>query len=57
MVGLLEDLQNSNITELDLKVWVRYLRPTTRRAWQAIEYFWNEDVDTISRFSPRSRPA
>ena len=51
MVGLLEDLQNSNITELDNEVWVPYLEPTTRRAWQAVEDFWNRDVDAISSFS------
>ena len=51
MAGLLEDLQNSNVTELDNEVWVTYLRPTTRRAWQAVEDFWNGDVGAISRFS------
>lgn len=50
MVGLLEDMQNANVTELDKKVWLPYLQPTTRRAWQAVEDFWNGDVNAISRF-------
>jgi hypothetical protein len=50
MVGLLEDMQNSNVTGLDNDVWVPYLRPTTRGAWQAVENFWNGDVNAISRF-------
>jgi hypothetical protein len=54
MVGLLEDLQNSNITELDSNVWVPYLKPTSRRAWQAVEDFWNGDAEAISRFSVHS---
>jgi hypothetical protein len=51
MVGLLEDLQNSNITELDNEVWVPYLSPTTRRAWQAVEDFLSGDVGATSSFS------
>ncbi len=51
VVGLLEDLQNSNVTELDNEVWEPYLRPTTRGAWRAVEDFWNGDVGAISRWS------
>ena len=51
MVGLLEDLQNSNITDMEMGVWVPFLGPTTRRAWKAVEDFWNGDVDAIARFS------
>jgi hypothetical protein len=54
MVGLLEDLQNSNITHMDMNVWVPFLSPTTRRAWKAVEDFWNGDVNAISRFSVRT---
>lgn len=51
MVGLLEDLQNSNITGMAPVVWVAFLGPTTRRAWKAVEDFWNGDVNAIARFS------
>lgn len=53
VVGLLEGLQNSDVTELDNEVWELYLRPTTRRAWEAVEAFWNGDVGAISRWSLR----
>jgi hypothetical protein len=53
MVGLLEALQNYNVTELENETWIPYLKPTTRRAWQAVEDFWNGDHYAISRFSVR----
>lgn len=51
IVGLLEDLQNSNITNVEKGVWLPFLEPTTRRAWQAVVDFWNGDLGAISRFS------
>jgi hypothetical protein len=52
MVGLLEDLQNSNITKLpDDRVWVPFLGPVTRQAWQAVEDYWSGDPGAIARFS------
>ena len=51
VVGLLEDLPNSGFTDLDPGEWLPYLRPTSRRAWQAVEEFWNGDVGAIARFS------
>jgi hypothetical protein len=54
-VGLLEDLQNGNITGLDdYSVWVPFLGPTSQRAWQAVEDFWNGiDPDALKWFTAR----
>ena len=55
VVGLLEDLQNSNVTQLDdYPAWVPFLGPQSRRAWQAVEDFWSGDVGAISRFAGES---
>ncbi len=51
VVGLLEDLQNSGFTDLDPGELLPFLRPTSRRAWQAVEAFWNGNVGAIARFS------
>ncbi len=51
VVGLLEDLQNSGFADLDPGELLPYLRPTSRRAWQAVEEFWNGDARAIARFS------
>jgi predicted RNase H-like HicB family nuclease len=54
VVGLLEDLQNSNVTKVeDDSRWHRFLGPVTRRAWQAVDDFWQGDVGAISRFEVR----
>ncbi len=54
MVGLLEDLQNSNVTDIeDYTVWAPYQGPTTLRAWNAVEAFWNGEVNALSSFEPR----
>ena len=50
-VGLMEDLQNRNITEIDSEVWLPFLGPTSREAWQAVEDFWSGDALAIQRFS------
>jgi hypothetical protein len=50
-VGLLESLQNSNVTRMESEVWIPYLQPTTARAWQAVNEFWSGDADAIERFS------
>jgi hypothetical protein len=51
VVGLLEDLQNRNITKLENGVWQPFLGPTTRRAWRAVEDFWNGDTEALGRFA------
>lgn len=52
VVGLIEDLQNGNITKFDdYSVWVPHLGPNSQRAWQAVEDFWKGDVDAIAAFS------
>jgi hypothetical protein len=51
LVGLLEDLQNSNMTKFsDFTVWEPHLGPTTARGWRAVAEFWAGDVMAISRF-------
>jgi len=54
MVGLLEDLQNSNVTKVeDLSSWEPYLGPVARRAWMAVIAFWQGDIGAINRFQVR----
>ena len=44
IVGLLEDLQNTNVTQVnDLSLWAPYLGPASLRAWEAVERFWDGD--------------
>lgn len=54
MVGLLEDLQNANITEVpDISLWEPYLGPVSQRAWTAVAEFWAGDTKAIGRFRVR----
>jgi hypothetical protein len=40
-VGLLEDLQNANVTGFDdYSAWRAVLGPRSHQAWQAVEAFW-----------------
>jgi hypothetical protein len=40
-VGLIEDLQNGNVTGFDdYSVWASYLGPKSQQAWQSVEDFW-----------------
>jgi hypothetical protein len=51
MVGLLEDLQNANITEVpDFSLWEPNLGPVSQRAWTAVAEFWAGDTTAIGRF-------
>jgi hypothetical protein len=63
MVGLVEHLQNANVTRVcDDSRWVPYLRPVSLGAWKAVSDFWKGDPDAIKRFSrslksdPPARP-
>ena len=50
-VSLLEDLQNSAITTIDdASVWQPFLGASSRRAWRAVESFWNGDLTAIAYF-------
>jgi hypothetical protein len=42
-VGLLESLQNSNVTRLDANVWRPHLRPRTSDAWEGLNAFWRDE--------------
>jgi hypothetical protein len=40
-VGLLEDLQNGNVTQFDdYSIWFPFLGPKSALAWKAVEDFW-----------------
>lgn len=55
VVGLIEDLQNRSLTGIeDTTLWLRYLSPTTARAWKAVEAFWAGDTEAISDFKPHA---
>lgn len=43
-IGLLEDLQNSNLHEQGTspEQYIEYLRPETARWWKKVEVFWAE---------------
>lgn len=47
VVGLLEDVQNQNITRLDMDAWLPYLGPTTFRAWKAVKAFWGGSAQAL----------
>jgi hypothetical protein len=51
LVGVFEDLQNGNITEMDdFSVWEPFLHPVSARGWKAVVDFWNGDADALRRF-------
>jgi hypothetical protein len=51
LVGLIEDLQNTNITQVDDESkWDEFFGPITRRGWQAVNDGWAGDVGAIIRF-------
>jgi hypothetical protein len=58
LVRLLEDLQNSNMTEFpDPSVWESYLGPVSARGWRAVAAFWEGDVTVIGGFRVEDGPA
>jgi hypothetical protein len=55
VVGLLEDLQNGNITKVsDFGVWEPYLGPAAERAWRALAKFWAGDPQALTRWAADS---
>lgn len=51
MVGLLEDLQNANITGIDdYSQWEPHLRPQTRLAWKAVSDFWDGRRNALKEY-------
>jgi hypothetical protein len=48
VVGLLEDLQNSNVTTIsDAAVWEPYLGARSRAAWRAVSAMWEGDLQAF----------
>ena len=57
MVGLLEDLQNANITRLDgYAQWEPYLRPQTRVAWKAVSDLWDGNRRALQDYGQGPMP-
>jgi hypothetical protein len=49
VVGLLESLQNANITGVDRSTWDPYLGPRAQRAWHDLDVFWDSVIDAVQR--------
>jgi hypothetical protein len=58
VVGLLEDLQNGNITGVeDYSRWEEWLEPEAREAWAALTHMWNGDKVALQTYLDRGSPA
>jgi hypothetical protein len=55
VIGLLEDLQNSSVTNLpDFTVLEPYFGRATQRAWEAVDRFWAGDTDALRQWAADS---